>query len=175
MCRENPRFDAPRQVRIEQKPTAVVYELADEFIAIHGCDRPTTTNAILFFDDEKIAVVRAGGDAAQRNGDVAQPTRDGSVTLGPVYSLKPGGSLAVPTGRVLVRFVEGTRVETRLSDLRTAGFDVEETLPYAPHTAWVRVAAGGISAALWRLPAVAEIHGVEHVEPEMLMKRSRRG
>ena len=76
-----------------------------------------------------------------------------------------------PTGRVLVRFAAGDRVEAHREELAAAGYELDAALGFAPQAGYVRPAAGGAAAGLDRLRAIP---GVEHVEPEVLMERGAR-
>jgi hypothetical protein len=93
---------------------------------------------------------------------------------GPVYRRRPSGDLVVPTGRVLVRFGPGQRVEEHRSELSAAGYTIDAVLSYAPHTAWVRATSGRTADALGHLDALGELPGVEHVEPQMIGEAARR-
>jgi hypothetical protein len=159
-------------VRIGGQPKAPVYVLADDCYASHwGSESHSVENAILVLEDGAVAVFRG----KPPDTDPESPAgRAHSPRIGPVYASDPGGNLAVPTGRILVRFAAGTLAEDRRADLRGLGLDVEEVLAYAPEAAWVRHAGGGIVAALRGLAVLESLPGVEHVEPQMLMKRARR-
>lgn len=97
----------------------------------------------------------------------------GDPSAGPVYALG-GGSLAVPTGRVLVRFAEGVDAAARAAELEGAGFAVAQVLSYAPHAAWVAPATRQVADALRGIAALRAVPGVEHVEPQWLMARASR-
>ena len=89
----------------------------------------------------------------------------------PAASPSPTG----PTGRVLVRFRAGDRVEAHRDDLAAAGYELEQPLGFAPQAGWVRPAGRDVAAGLAGLDRLRAIPGVEHVEPEVLMERSARG
>jgi hypothetical protein len=74
-----------------------------------------------------------------------------------------------PTGRVLVRFAAGDRIEAHGEELRAAGYELDAPLGFAPQAGYVRPATH--EAGLDRLRAIP---GVEHVEPEVLVERSAR-
>jgi hypothetical protein len=74
-----------------------------------------------------------------------------------------------PTGRVLVRFAAGDRIEAHREELRAAGYELDAPLGFAPQAGYVRPATR--EAGLDRLRAIS---GVEHVEPEVLIERSAR-
>ena len=108
-------------------------------------------------------------------GSVYELQRDASDgEQGPVYALKSGGRRAVPTGLVFVRFKTGITPRERCDELENAGYEIEQTLDYAPEAAWVRAKSGEISDALHGLDNLAKITDVENVEPQMLMRRASR-
>jgi hypothetical protein len=98
-------------------------------------------------------------------------TADRSADTLPVYSAGQQGPLAVPTGRVFVRFTEGIRAETRREDLMALGFTLESVPSYAPNAAWLALADGTPADALERLEAVAALPDVAHVEPQLVIER----
>ncbi|MEO7944426.1 MAG: hypothetical protein ABIR34_13590 [Marmoricola sp.] len=114
---------------------------------------------------DPIASIRAAPSPAE-----ASATGD----LGPVYRRVPGGEMVVPTGRVLVRFTEGDAATDHQDDLRTLGYVVEQVLPYATHTAWVRAATGDIAAALRDLDQLSKLPGVVALEPQMIGSSAKR-
>lgn len=152
---------APRRLRVSGQHPELSYEIADELVATHDGPEASTSGAQQLGDG--IAVVSRTEAAA-----------DGPPTVGPVYRRVPGGSLVVPTGRVLVRFPEGDPAERHRDDLAAAGYDLDEVLTFAPHAAWLRAAGGDISASLARLDQLAAVPGLENVEPEMVGEVSRR-
>ena len=93
---------------------------------------------------------------------------------GPVYALS-GGSLAVPTGRVFVRFADGADPQAASDALRGAGFRIEQVPSYAPNAAWLTPLETDIGDALGKIGAIQSVPGVEHAEPELLMERHSRG
>ena len=124
--------------------------------------------------DTPVAVVREGATStfSVYRGRPGVEVRDEDV--GPVYSAGPGGPLAVPTGRVLVRLAKGQKPEERTQEFASAGFEIEKTLPYAPSAAWLKP-RGGVAQALSHLDALEKMPGVEHVEPQLLMERALKG
>jgi hypothetical protein len=92
----------------------------------------------------------------------------------PVYRLEPDGPLAVPTGKVFVRFKEGVEAETRRAEIEGAGYEIIQTPPYAPSSAWVRSAGGDIARSLSDIEALEKLADVENVEPQMLVERAQR-
>lgn len=111
-----------------------------------------------------------------RTGEVEVREKSSKPTAGgehPVYKLG-GGSFAVPTGLVFIRFREGENAKDRTADIIRAGYHLADTSEYAPHTAWVRAASGQICDALRQLAALGALGGVENVEPQFVMQRSAR-
>jgi hypothetical protein len=86
-----------------------------------------------------------------------------------------------PTGRVFVRFTEDRIAADAAAQLRAAGYEIERTVSWAPHTVWVRPHASKSPAdarATPTAPDVApllQIPGVVSAEPEILRPRVRRG
>jgi hypothetical protein len=143
---------APPDIPVSTAHPDLRYQLVDELVAdLAGFD-PT-------------ASIRAAGRQSETR-ETSQP--------GPVYRRIPGGEMVVPTGRVLVRFNEGDAAADHQDDLRTIGYVVEQVLPYATHTAWVRAATGGVAAALRDLDRLGDVRGVVAVEPQMIGQRSKR-
>ena len=122
-------------------------------------------DAILTLDEGAIAVFRVTGTDRP---PVAE------TTIGPVYELQPGASLAVPTGRVFIRFADSVKAETRRDELREAGYGIDRLLSYAPNAAWLTAHSGRIGDALRGIDRLVALNGVEHVEPEVRMTRQSR-
>jgi hypothetical protein len=81
---------------------------------------------------------------------------------------KPQGMVrGTPTGRVFVRFAEGTDAAAQAKTLARAGFELESVPSYAPHAAWVRPTTGTFEDLLL-LP------GVEHAERQVIAEAARR-
>lgn len=120
----------------------------------------------LVFEDEAIAVFKSEDKNAKRLSD--------SQTLIAVYGLEPGGSFAVPTGRIFVRFAEGVEASSQRRAIEQAGYTLDEVVSYAPNAAWVEARTGDIAQALSDLPRLEKLPQVENVEPQLLMERARR-
>jgi hypothetical protein len=141
--------------RFERRP--------DLYSRRHG-SRADATGAIAVIAGEETAVFaiyegqpRAGNDTDE---------------IGPVYSAGTAGPLAVPTGRVFVRLVDTVRAEDKRPQFEAAGFAIERSPSYAPHTAWVVPREGGVAYALPALSELERIPDVVHVEPQLLMGRA---
>lgn len=80
--------------------------------------------------------------------------------------------MAVPTGRLLVRFAEGIKATDRAAALRKLGFTIDKTLSYAPTAAWVAPLSGNSTVALESIAALQKLPDVAHVEPQLVMQRA---
>jgi hypothetical protein len=92
----------------------------------------------------------------------------------PVYRPGGTGAAAIPTGRVFVRFAEGTDARARADALAAAGFTLEAVPAYARHAAWVRPASGRLADALTGFESLRALPGVENVEPQFETEAARR-
>jgi hypothetical protein len=161
MADEDELVQAPRELRAASGAT---YVRRADLRALHDLPPGTPVeDALLALDDGAVAVFPVG-HALWATG----------ARSGPVYALEPGGTLAVPTGRLYVRFAEGVSATSRADALREAGYELVDSPRYAPHTAWVRPLEGEIGRALADVERLARLPDVERVEPQMLMPRSMR-
>jgi hypothetical protein len=124
--------------------------------------------AVLSLDDGDSAIVVFQGEPDE----MAEAAQTGG--LSPVYGLQPGDLPAVPTGRVFVRFAEGVKAESHRQQISQAGYELVESLAYAPQAAWLRSRSGDIADALAGIPALEQLPDVENVEPQMLKESVRR-
>ncbi|BAY22435.1 hypothetical protein NIES2100_21980 [Calothrix sp. NIES-2100] len=153
----------PQQIRIG-KDAPVLYSRQPGYYAVHF-QQPTAmstqSTAALVLNEGKIAVF------------AGEPKPAITDKLSPVYTLQ-GGSLAVPTGLVFIRFAENVDVESQQAAINQAGYEVAEKLAYAPHAAWLRAKSGKMSDAFQKIAQLQAIPNVENVEPQMLMERRQR-
>jgi hypothetical protein len=138
------------------------YRRSHTHFAIHG--RKPSPGAAIALNSNKIAVYPIG-----RLSDFSQ-----AVQRTPVYALRPGGRIAVPTGRVFVRLAPGQRFEDHVGSFRNVGYEIVETVSYAPNAGWVRSAESSIASALNGLRRLAALPVVENVEPQMLTETVHR-
>lgn len=89
-----------------------------------------------------------------------------------VYTSQPGGSPAVPSGRIFIRFEDGINVADRKPEIEKAGYKIAENIAYAENAAWLSERSGSVAKALVGIEKLERINGVENVEPQMLMKRA---
>lgn len=138
------------------------YELARDLVAIHGSG--DVGSPVLAFENDRVFVHRLD--------DVKDlPER---AEVGSVYRRTRGGGIAVPTGRVLVRYGAGERAEDHIQELVRSGYVVESTVRHAPQAVWVRARDGGVTQSLRGLRRLEALPGVEGVEPQMLNEAVRR-
>lgn len=153
--------DYPQQLQMGRGETMAVYRLRAGYYAVHyaqaGAERP---GSVLQLNDGAIAVFAGSPDAAQTTG-----------TIGPVYELPTSGAIAVPTGMILIQFSPETTLESKRPAIQQAGYDIAETLSYAPHAGWVRSRSGNIADALQDIARLQAIPGVTELEPQLLMER----
>ena len=140
----------PRKLTSRGEKHATTFELVDDMYAVH---RPHSEPEI---------VVGVPAVEAQSSG------------IGPVYASQPSGGKAIPTGRVFVRFKSRIKAVDRDADIRKAGFEIAETVSYAPEAVWVRSSSGDIGESLASINKLEKLPDVEKVEPQMLMKRVSR-
>ncbi|MGH1392456.1 MAG: hypothetical protein ACRAVC_00260 [Trichormus sp.] len=151
----------PQQISTSKDGT-VSYSRQPGYYAVHYKQSNTVpSTAILVLNEGKIAVF------------AGEPNLEMTEMISPVYTLE-GGSFAVPTGLVFIRFTEAIKVESQTAAIDQAGYEVAQTLVYAPHAAWLRAKSGKISDALQRITQLEAIPNVENVEPQMLMARQQR-
>lgn len=157
----------PEHLRIgtaDQRATE--YVRATELVAVHADPANMPKGAVQLLEDDSIGVFPAD----------SLPTLSGPIQLGAVYlpARQKGSNVAVPTGRVLIRFLPGDTAAEHAAEIERAGYRIEEILSYAPEAAWLTAAAGGIAPALQRLNQLEIISNVQHVEPQLLRPAARR-
>jgi len=157
----------PQQIRANMSASAPLYVRKADHYAVHqrSPDLPAR-GAVLLLEDGAIAVFQGRPDEANIAGQAGR--------LGPVYGLQPSGLPAVPTGRVLVRFAAGIKADSRRQEIEQAGYELVESLAYAPQAAWLRAQSDDIAHALAGLSRLEQLPDIENVEPQMLMESVRR-
>jgi hypothetical protein len=161
----------PQQIRFGTEQSAVLYSRKPGYYAVHYKQPGTVApGAVLQLNDGAIAVFQGEPDEPENAIRLTSTTG----TLGPIYTLQADGTLAVPTGLVFIRFVEGVEVESHREAIKQAGYEIAQSLSYAPHAAWLRAQSGNILDALVGISKLEAIPNVENVEPQMLMERVQR-
>lgn len=159
--------DYPATLKQSTLHPEVVYRRADDLIAVRG---PRTGSAravpvltVTGDDGEPIAVYRVGpAQRAERIADSPQTTA--------VY-VSATTRIAVPTGRVFIRFRDTVLVSKRTEEVSHAGYRTVETLPYAPSAAWLEAADGQVASALGNIGRLEALSDVVNVEPQLLAPR----
>lgn len=152
----------PQQIRVVKDQSTILYDRRPGYYAVHyNHPNSVAEQAVLQLNDGTIAVFAGEPDELDN-------------TLSPIYTLQPDGSLAVPTGLIFIRFVAGVDVELHRQAIKQAGYEVADSLDYAPHAAWLRAQSGKILDALKGISRLEAIPDVENVEPQMLMARVQR-
>ncbi len=162
--------DYPQEIRVGSDAygglrlrTAVCYTRKPGYYAVHYKQPNTVASGAIFqLNDGAIAVF------------LGEPNQSESDTLSPIYTIEPNNLLAVPTGLVFIRFAEGVDVESQREVINQAGYEVEQSLDYAPQAAWLRAQSGNIVDAIAGISQLEAIPNVENVELQMLMERDLR-
>ncbi|MBN3960776.1 hypothetical protein [Nostoc sp. NMS8] len=160
----------PQQIRVGSGRTAVSYTRKSGYYAIHYNQlNAVPAGAILQLNNG--AMSTTGYAYAVFSGE---PNQSAKGILSPIYTLEANASLAVPTGLVFIRFAEGVDVESQREVINQAGYEIAQSLSYAPHAAWLRAKSGNIVDAIAGISQLEAIANVENVEPQMLMERGWR-
>lgn len=155
----------PAELQVGTPPQRYVRQ--PEYYAVHY-GQPEALPAA----DRAGAVMLLGQDAIAV---FHQPAREPATSrLSPVYALQPSGTLAVPTGLVFIRFQDGVMLASQQAALQQAGYEIAQTLDYAPQAGWLRARSGNMADALSQLAQLQALPQVERVEPQLLMQRSSR-
>ena len=155
----------PKRVKAGTKRPDAYYERLSGLYAVQrGDEKQDFAGAEMVFEQEGIAVFR--GEPGE------SPVSQSPLT--PVYKLHPDGPVAVPTGKIFLRFKEGVDASTRREEIERAGYKIVQTLPYAPSSAWVQSASDDPANSLADIDALEKLADVENVEPQMLVERALR-
>ena len=160
----------PREIRSGTQRPFTVYTLLPDHYAVHREQAD-----ILPSDAATLAMSEAGRMIEVFRGEADESEQVASqAEVCPVYALQPGGTPAVPTGRIFIRFKENIPAQERRREIEQAGYEIAQAIVYAPHAAWLRALSGAIVDALTGIPTLEKIADVENVEPQMLMQRANR-
>jgi hypothetical protein len=163
MKRDGPDFSEFPKAVPSASNSPQKYQLVASYFAVHGVH--DAAGPVLEFAPEHIAVYPI---------DRFQQISQTAPQISPVYSLREGGSFAVPTGRVFVRFSAESNFKDHADRFRDAGYEIDQTLAYAPNAGWLRPSSSSIASSLASLEKLSTIPGVENVEPQMLQKAVRK-
>lgn len=168
---KNSFSEYPQQIRSSTHPSAALYSRESGYYAVHYKQPGTVApGAILQLNEGAIAVFPGEPDEPE---NVLHLTSTAGI-VGPIYTLQPGGSFAIPTGLVFIRFAKGVEVDTQHEAIQNAGYEVAQSLSYAPNAAWLRAPSGSLLEALRGISRLESIPHVEAVEPQMLMPSTPR-
>lgn len=157
--------DFPERLRAGTERPEAFYTRVHGYHAVHpGREEVDTARAVMTLKEEGIAVYR--GEPDKSRGD--------KISLTPVYSLQPSGPLAVPTGKVFIRFAQSVEAASRRREIENAGYEIVQLSQYTPHTAWLQSTSGTIAPSLSNIHALESLPDVENVEPQMLTLREVR-
>lgn len=155
-------LDYPMRLRASTEHPEVIYTRAEGYHAIKNAPRAQERSAVLAIKDDDGTYLILKGEPQALGQEVSA-----------VYQ-GDGGTLAVPTGRVLVRLDEGVSAEAHAQAFRKLGFVISRLLPYAPHVAWLEREDGDAAAALCNVGALEKLPQVCNVEPQLLAARALR-
>lgn len=165
MSQPNLFHDFPERLPASTERRDTFYTRVPGYHAVHhGLEEADRTDAVMTLKEEGIAVYRT--ETNESRGDTA--------SLTPVYELHPSGPLAVPTGKVFIRFTEGVDAASHREEIERSGYEIAKTSQYTPHTAWLRSKSGSIAQSLTNIHALESLPDVENVEPQMLTVREPR-
>ena len=158
----------PKTIKASMQHAENYYVLQAGLYAVQG-DIPQPCKAAIIVTIEEGRVVICKGTP-----DALPPSVDRN-TITPVYALESGGPLAVPTGRILVRFTDNVTAVSRKEAFQRIGYIIDQELSFVPEALWVKSTNGDIAFALNNVAQLEAQPNVENVEPQMLMESLRRG
>lgn len=154
--------DYPTRLRASTEHPEVIYTRAKGYHAVRNAPRAQATRAKSALEDDDSTYLILEGEPKTLSEDVSAVYRG------------TGGALYVPTGRVFIRLDESARAEAHADAFRKLGFIIAQTLPYAPHAAWLEREDGDVAAALHSIGALEKLPHVCNVEPQLLTTRALR-
>lgn len=168
--KSDPLAGYPQKLRQSTQNPGIVYVRASDMYALRG--------GATGLREAPLATLSAdGGDSIRvyrgSPGPAARSAAAPAAAVLPVYSQAVGDGLAIPTGRVFVRFADAIKAESRAAELKKLGYRIAQTLAYAPNAAWLE-AEDGAPSALRNIERVEKLDGVENVEPQLLSPRAAR-
>ncbi|BAY37609.1 hypothetical protein NIES2111_19480 [Nostoc sp. NIES-2111] len=158
----------PQQIHVGTDADVFYNRQSGYYAAHYKQASMSLSDAILVLNENEGSIAIFAGEPP------AIPDTANINALSPVYTLQNGGTLAVPTGMVFIRFAESVDIASQQTAINQAGYEVAQTLAYAPHTGWLRAKTGKIADALTGMSQLAAIPNVENVEPQMLTERQLR-
>lgn len=167
MSAESELNEFPVRIAVSLPQPQAWYRRQSGAIAMQGAGAAAfAADALAVWQDGAIVIVRDEGQLRTH--------LPAGTTLTPVYARESGGRFAVPSGLLFIRFGKGARAETRRAEIERLGYRIDSIPVYAPHTAWLRSLSGSVAMSFGGMEALAELEGVERVEPQMIMEAARR-
>ncbi len=157
----------PEKLKASKQRAAQRYRLKKGVYAVHGkVPPPCKPGVMAIMEEGKLAVCKGNP------GELPSSVDRNAITA--VYA-ESGGPLAVPTGRILIRFEDGVTAVSQKEALQRIGYIIDQELAYAPQALWVKSVTGDIADALSNVPLLEALPRVVNVEPQMVMESGRRG
>ena len=153
----------PEEVRASTERPDVLYIKQPACAVHHRAPGTPAPGAAFLLNDGEIAVYTGDSPASE--------LLSSGVAVTPVYSQRSSSLQVVPTGQVFIRFRDGINVETRRRQITEAGYEIAQSLAYAPNSGWLRAQSGNAADALNHLVQLERLPDVENVEPQMLRER----
>jgi hypothetical protein len=163
----DPLLTFPEAVQVSTEHASLRYIKIPALFAVHGNLPAQLKSAVE-------ATIEEGAITICRREQVTLGVPLSSLKISPVYALDPHGPLAVPTGRIFIRFIPGVKAEDRRPDLEERGYTITHIPSYAAHTAWALASNGDIATALFNIEKLKDLRDVANVEPQLLMQRKNR-
>jgi hypothetical protein len=178
----NPFQNFPTSLKQSTQNPNAVYSLLTEYYSVKGVPKPEARSASASAQHEPPVQTLSGDDGLTIQIYKGVPARtrstagasDRASTITPVYSTGASGSLAVPTGRILVRFDDDVNADSKKAELKKAGYKIAQILSYAPNAAWLEASSGGVTSALSNIKKLEQLANVQNVEPQFLSARAAR-
>lgn len=156
----------PRRISAALQHPQSVYTLMDGYFAVRGPIPPHPALSLAATLEDDLALYRGTPPDAVLS--------DRRLTVLPVYALSSNGPLALPTGRIFLRYKESIDITTQRDAIERAGYSLTGALPYAPDSGWVERSNGRMDEALAHMDALFRLPGISNVEPQMLSTRDPR-
>ena len=167
MVPSDPLLTFPETLQVSTEHASLRYIKIPALFAVHGNLPAQLKSAVE-------ATIEEGAITICRREEVTLGVPLSSLKISPVYALDPHGPLAVPTGRIFIRFIPGVTAEDRRPDLEERGYTITHIPSYAAHTAWALASNGDIATALFNIEKLKDLRDVANVEPQLLMQRKNR-
>jgi hypothetical protein len=153
----------PNEIRIEKDSKVMRCKRNNDFYALYGCPSKDNHNRVLTSLNDGMIVVLEG----------LPPKEDVPITC-PIFAVQPSQILAVPTGKIFIRFDEDILALDYTAEVERLGYEIEESPIYAPHALWLRPKSGVVAEALAHAQDLRQLPHIANVEPQLLIERKLR-